>query len=160
MHSYKRSCAFVIFLIISFSIHAQNINPEILNKRWKAFWIAVPNQPANGYGVYRFKKEFDLTTKPSSFVIHASGDNRYILMVNDNIVSTGPARGDIFHWNFETVDIASHLQQGKNKIIAVVWNDGELKPEAQISYRTGFILQGNNAAEELVNTKEIKVTNH
>ena len=143
------------FLLLSLLLHlylpAQNINPDILHTRWKAFWIAVPNEPANGYGVYQFKKNFTLTSKPDSFIVHASGDNRYKLYVNGNPVSVGPARGDIFHWNFETVDIASYLQQGQNIIAALVWNDGELKPEAQISYRTAFILQGNSSAEELIN---------
>ncbi|HUS02990.1 MAG TPA: alpha-L-rhamnosidase C-terminal domain-containing protein [Chitinophagaceae bacterium] len=152
MNSHKPFCLFLIFLLIPFCLSAQNIDAGILNKRWKAFWIAVPNEPANGYGVYHFKKEFDLAAKPSSFVIHASADNRYKLYVNGNLVSLGPARGDIFHWNFEMVEIASHLQAGKNTIIAIVWNDGELKPEAQISYRTAFILQGNTSAEEIVNT--------
>lgn len=152
MHSYKIFFTLLVLLLIPFCLPAQNIDPEILHKRWKAYWIAVPNEPANGYGVYHFKKDFDLATKPSSFVVHASGDNRYKLYVNGNLVSIGPARGDIFHWNFETVDIASYLQKGKNTIAAVVWNDGDLKPEAQISYRTAFILQGNTSDEEIINT--------
>ena len=152
MYCHKPFCTFLVCLLISFCLPAQNIDPGILNKRWKAFWITVPNEPANGYGVYHFKKEFDLTAKPSSFVVHTSADNRYKLYVNGSLVSVGPARGDIFHWNFETLDIASHLQQGKNIIASVVWNDGELKPEAQISYRTAFILQGNSPVEEIINT--------
>ncbi len=62
------------------------------------------------------------------------------------------ARGDLLHWRYETVDIARYLTGGKNMVSAIVWNDGNLRPEAQISYRTGFILQGNSAAEEIVDT--------
>jgi alpha-L-rhamnosidase len=69
-------------------------------------------------------------------------------------VSMGPARGDLFHWNFETVDIASHLKTGENIIAALVWNEGPTRPEAQISLMTAFILQGNSAAEEVVNTND------
>ena len=152
MHYSKTLRSLVLFLLIPFCITAQNINPDILHARWKAYWIAVTNEPANGYGVYHFKKDFDLTTKPSAFIVHASADNRYKLYVNGNLVSIGPARGDMFHWNFETIDISSYLQQGKNIIAAIVWNDGELKPEAQISYRTAFILQGNSTAEQIINT--------
>ena len=152
MHFHKSFCYHLLFLLTPFCLTAQNINPGILHTRWKAYWITVPNEPANGYGVYQFKKDFDLTIKPSSFVVHVSGDNRYKLYVNEKLVSVGPARGDIFHWNFETADISSYLQKGKNIIAAVVWNDGELKPEAQISYRTAFILQGNSPAEEIINT--------
>ncbi|WP_211217521.1 alpha-L-rhamnosidase C-terminal domain-containing protein [Segetibacter koreensis] len=68
------------------------------------------------------------------------------------MVSQGPARGDLYFWNFETVDLAPYLQQGKNTVAALVWNEGKLKPEGQISYMTAFILQGNTAAEEILNT--------
>ena len=152
MLSHKSFCFLTLFLFLYFCLSAQNINPDILHKRWKAYWIAVPNEPANGYGVYHFKKEFELAIKPSTFLVHVSGDNRYKLYINGKLVSIGPARGDIFHWNFETVDIATYLQQGENIIAALVWNDGELKPEAQISYRTAFIIQGNSTAEEIINT--------
>ncbi|WP_423146022.1 alpha-L-rhamnosidase C-terminal domain-containing protein [Rubrolithibacter danxiaensis] len=133
---------------------AQNINPDILQKTWKAFWIAVPNEPAHDYGVYHFRKTFQLAQKPTDFIVHVSADNRYKLFVNGKLASLGPARGDVFHWNFETVDIAPYLKAGSNLIAAVVWNEGEEKTEAQISYRTAFILQGNSPAEEIVNTNK------
>ena len=97
-------------------------------------------------------KQFSLPAKPDSFLIHVSADNRYKLFVNGNQVAQGPARGDLNHWNFETLDIAPFLQAGKNIIAARIWNDGELRPEGQISLRTGFILQGNGNGEQLVNT--------
>jgi alpha-L-rhamnosidase len=34
---------------------AQNINPELLSRQWKASWITVPNEPAHGYGIYHFQ---------------------------------------------------------------------------------------------------------
>ena len=72
--------------------------------------------------------------------------------MNGNFVGAGPARSDLMHWNFETVDISPYLQQGKNTIAAVVWNFGIYMPVAQISNKTGFILQGNTPSEEMVNT--------
>ena len=138
-----------LFTNISLS---QKIPDNILNQKWKAFWVAVPNQPANDYGVYQFRKTFSIVTKPSSGIVHVSADNRYKLYVNGRLASLGPARCDLYHWNFETVDIAAFLHGGDNVISAVVWNFGELKPEAQISFRTAFILQGNSAGEEIINT--------
>lgn len=135
-------------------LSAQTISKEILTKIWSASWIAVPDQPAKDYGVYQFRKSFDLTAQPSSFIVHVSADNRYKLYVNGRFVSLGPARGELYHWNFETVDIAPYLQAGKNSIAAIVWNDGDQKPEAQISYRTAFILQGNTSGEEIINTNK------
>lgn len=146
------ACLMLAFLTSFCVVKAQTINPEILNKKWKASWISVPGEPAKDYGVYQFRKTITLPGKPGSFIIHVSGDNRYKLFVNGAQVSAGPARGDIFHWNFETVDLAPFLSEGKNIISALVWNEGEMRQEAQISYRTAFILQGNGGAESILNT--------
>lgn len=134
------------------SVTAQTINPKLLTDQWKAYWIAAPNQPARDYGVYHFQKSVDMPTQPAKFVIHISADNRYKLYVNHQLVSLGPARGDMYYWNYETVDIAKYLIGGKNTIAAVVWNDGETRPEAQISERTAFILQGDTEKEWAFNT--------
>jgi alpha-L-rhamnosidase len=128
------------------------IPSSLLEKSWPAYWIQVPGESRNAFGVYLFRKDFDLQQTPSSFIIHVSADNRYKLLVNEKLVSLGPARGDILHWRFETVDIAGYLAPGKNVVAAIVWNDGDIIPLAQISYQTGFILQGNTPAEAVVNT--------
>jgi len=85
-------------------------------------------------------------------MVHVSGDNRYELFVNGNLVSQGPARGDLYHWRFETVDLAQHLVAGRNVLAAVVWNFSHLAPLAQMSHRTGFVMQGDTATESVVNT--------
>lgn len=133
-------------------LNAQKINPEILTKAWAAYWIGVPNAEPTGYGVYYFRKSLDILAVPSTFVVHVSADNRYKLFVNGSLVSLGPARGDLKHWNFETVNIARFLKNGRNIIAAQVWNEGRNKPEAQNTNQTAFILQGNTVSESLVNT--------
>ncbi len=152
-------------LSVSQTLVAQSISTDILQKPWKAQWITGPGRPINrfnatqdltlkDYGIVKFRKTVELTSKPASFVVHVSADNRYKLFVNGLQVSQGPARGDLYFWNFETVDLASYLKTGSNTVAAVVWNEGRVKPEAQISYLTGFILQGNTAAEEILNTND------
>jgi hypothetical protein len=142
-----------LFLSLTFlSVTLCSQTESLPSKPWDAWWIAVPGQPLRDYGVYQFRKTFTLATKPASFVVHVSADNRYKLFVNGQLVSLGPARGDVFHWNFETVDLAAYLHLGKNVIAAVVWNYGEYRPEAQISYQTGFILQGEGENEKVINT--------
>jgi alpha-L-rhamnosidase len=137
----------------------QTINPRILDNFWKARWVVCPGESPKQYGIYHFRKTFDLAEMPASFVVHVSADNRYRLFVNGVAVSSGPARSDLGHWNFETVDLAPQLKKGKNTLAAIVWNAAEHAPFAQISYQTGFILQGNTEAEDLVNTdKTWKVT--
>jgi len=142
-----------IFLIInSVILQSQPINPSLRSKTWSANWITVPDAPAKTYGVYYFRKKISLTAKPDTFITHVSADNRYALIVNEKLVSLGPARNDLNHWNFETIDLAPFLVQGNNIIAAIVWNEGEHRPEGQISNRTGFLLQGNTSKEEIVNT--------
>jgi hypothetical protein len=143
---------YLICILLPKSALSQNTGTSISQKEWKASWIAVPGESPNGFGVYLFRKTISLTAKPDSFLIHVSADNRYKLFVNETQVSLGPARGDLEHWNFETLDIASFLHVGKNIIAAQVWNEGEWRAEGQISLRTGFILQGNDSEGQLVNT--------
>lgn len=156
-----------LFLTVSVfpPLMAQSVREELLQKPWKAQWITGPGKPINRftassdlslkeYGVFKFRKTISLPQKPSSFVIHVSADNRYKLFVNGKQVGQGPARGDLYFWNFETLDLAPYLQAGQNTVAAVVWNDGRAKPEAQISYLTAFILQGNTEGEELLNTND------
>jgi hypothetical protein len=119
---------------------------------WTANWIDVPNAPTQNYGVYHFRKTFNLPGRPAHFVVHVSGDNRYHLYVNGVSVSLGPARGDLSHWRYETVDIAAHLQAGKNVLAAVVWNDGPMRAIAQITNQTGFLLQAAAPENAIVNT--------
>lgn len=128
------------------------INPDLLTKSWSASWITVPDASPFDYGVYHFRRTFEIQAKPSSFVIHVTGDNRYQLFVNGKQVVWGPARGDLNHWRYETVDIAPQLKSGKNVIAAVVWNFGQYAPESQVTDRTAFLLQGDTAAERVVDT--------
>ena len=119
---------------------------------WRAQWIAHPDAPPQGAGVFHFRKSFDLPDLPKRFVIRVSADNRYRLFVNGVPASSGPARGDLMHWRYETVDIAPHLRRGRNLIAALVWNWGEFRPAAQISHRTGFLVQGFGEREAAVNS--------
>jgi alpha-L-rhamnosidase len=159
MKAFPGPSLFLFSLLISLGSMAQSTAPIQLRNKWEAYWIAVPGESPNGYGVYLFRKTITLPSKPDSLVIHVSADNRYKLFVNENQVSLGPARGDLEHWKFETLDIAPFLHAGKNIIAAQVWNEGEWRAEGQISLRTGFILQGNDSAGQIINTnKEWKCT--
>lgn len=124
----------------------------LLRQRWQAEWIASPESSPYDYGVYHFRKVLSLDAQPSSFVINISADNRYRLFVNGEPVCWGPARGDISHWYFETVDIASLLKAGQNLLAVEVWNFGAYTPGAQMTLKTGLIVQGNTPAEKQANT--------
>jgi hypothetical protein len=128
------------------------INPSLLRHEWPASWISCPGIGGREYGVYHFRKSFVIDHRPERFIVHVSADNRYRLWVNGHVVCSGPARGDLQHWNFETVDLAPFLQAGSNVIAALVWNMGVYAPAAQISNQTAFLVQGDGEAEKVVNT--------
>jgi hypothetical protein len=130
----------------------EKINPSLLNNSWKAQWISHPTESLVDYGVFHFRKIFELKEQPKEFIINISADNRYRLFVNGKAVCFGPARADLEHWSYESIDIAPFLKVGKNLLAAEVWNFGDLKPWAQFSIKTAFIVQGNSPLEEIVNT--------
>ncbi|MBB5394106.1 alpha-L-rhamnosidase C-terminal domain-containing protein [Mucilaginibacter sp. AK015] len=148
-------CFFTVLLLLLSLVDytdAQTADTKIAKSGWNAQWIGAQGDNGSSYGVFYFRKSFSVGVKPSSFIVHVSADNRYKLYVNGTLVSLGPARGDTYYWNYETVDIAPYLSAGKNIVAALVWNEAQYSPAAQISVRTGFILQGNTSAEEILNT--------
>ncbi len=146
------------FLILALGLlpvsisNSQGINPQLLRHIWKAKWITCPAGPQREFGVFHFRKTFSLGSAPARFVVHASGDNRYELFVNGERVLAGPARGDLYHWRYETLDIAPRLRSGRNVLAAVAWNFAESAPMAQMTNETGFILQGDDEAAAVANT--------
>jgi hypothetical protein len=148
---------FSTFLLTSTSMtqiikYRPQVNAKLLSSQWDAKWITCTNTLPQGYGVYHFRKTFELKKRPQKFIIHVSGDNRYRLFVNEKSVCFGPARGDLKNWRFETIDIAQYLQKGKNVVAAQVWNMSNVKPLAQISNCTGFILQADSDENYFINT--------
>lgn len=144
----KRTC--LATLLLASAAFAQDT--DLLTRPWRARWISVPDSPAFDYGVYHFRRSFELAPQPKSFNIHVTADNRYVLYVNGEIAGAGPARGDLYHWRYDSYDIANRLRPGKNVLAAVVWNAGPDGPIAQISYQTGFLVASGGKAEAVVDT--------
>jgi hypothetical protein len=136
----------VFFLILTVDIFAQK--PE----KWNAQWITHPDIAVSEYSVVNFRKVFDLNVKPERFIIHISADNHYRLYVNGKYITRGPARGDMAHWFYETIDIATYLKADKNVIAAEVVNWGPKRSFTMFSQMTSFIVQGDTKNEEIINT--------
>ncbi len=128
-----RTLFFLIFL--PYLLWAQPI--------WNAAWIAHPDADPDGFGVYHFRKKFDIGSVPASAAVNVTADNRYRLYVNGQFVCMGPQRGDVQHWRYETVDIAPFLVKGENVVAALVHHSGPEYPMAQTSDRVGFLLQAD-----------------
>lgn len=114
---------------------------------WTAQWIAVPDSPPSDYGVYNFRRGFDLTESPKSLPIQVTADNRYVLYLNGERIGLGPARGDLDHWRYETYDLAPRLKVGRNVLAAVVWNAGIDGPVAQATHRSAFLVGGQTEVQ-------------
>jgi alpha-L-rhamnosidase len=135
----------VLIILFTVSSFAQDV-------KWTAQWIMHPTAEPQAHAVILFRKTFELPEKPAKFVIHLSADNHYRLFVNGTYITRGPARGDLSHWFFETLDISGYLHSGKNTIAAEVVNWGPKRSFTFFSQMTSFILQGDSEAEKMVNT--------
>jgi alpha-L-rhamnosidase len=126
---------------------------DVSRQGWTASWIYPASADPRDYGVYHFRRAFTLDSKPEHCWVHVTADSRYHLYVNGEKVSSGPARGDLTHWRYETADLAPHLRGGRNAVTAIVWNDGPYAAVAQWSDRTAFLLQAVDEAHgKLMNT--------
>ena len=140
-------------LILSSSVGMAQLGNTSEEMEWKAQWITHPNSDNEEAGLYLFRKVLSLESVPESFEVHLSADNRYKLYVNEQLVSAGPRWGDIKHWNYETVELSDFLQKGRNVLAVEVWNEGELRPVAQFTYKTALILQSADSLyHEAINT--------
>lgn len=122
-------------------------------QQWDARWISDGTAAPAAFGVYLFRKQFELLNYSGSFIIHISADNRYRLYVNGHQVGIGPARGDLSNWYYETIDISPYLKYGKNVLAAEVVNYGSSKPRGQLTVATGLLIQGHTPREAaIINT--------
>jgi len=82
--------------------------------------IWSPAAPAGKQAYVAFRRSFDLDKKPSSAPLHLFADSRYMLWVNGRQVLRGPCRFNPKRPEFDTLDIAPHLQAGPNTLVALV----------------------------------------
>lgn len=157
----KHSIFAIFFLICFAGLTAQENQNKVntndwnnLRHSWKSWWISHPASSLLDYGVFHYRKTFDLKEVPDRFVVHVSADNRYSLYVNGTFVCEGPVKSDFLHWNYETVNIAPYLHPGSNVIASQVYNLGTYRQPSQFTRYTAFILQGDQPDQYLVNTNE------
>ena len=74
--------------------------------------------------------------------VGVSADHRYKLFVNGQMVSFGPAHGDVAHYQVDSVNIGPYLLAGRNNVSATVYHyPDSVAPVAQVGLRPGFYLQ-------------------
>ena len=142
------SFSLILLLVVASPLRAQTTPPEPPVDPW----ISYPTANVTDYGVYHFRRTFTLDDVPAELRVQVSADNRYQLFVNGQRVSYGPAKGDLQTYKYDEPDIAPFLQKGENVIAALVFNGGEDKPLAFITYQTAFLFRTADEQYDSLNT--------
>ncbi len=132
--------------------------PPFVNR---ASWIwstegthAVPapgDASPSHYQVRRFRRTFDWAGESTSAVVHVTGDSRYLFYCNGVLLARGPAKGDVNHHFYESIDLAPHLRPGRNVLAALVLDFSRVAhrpthlgaPCSVMTYAGGFLLEGD-----------------
>lgn len=91
-------------------------------------------EEAGGGQFFRLRRDFDSDGAP--LALYVSADERYVLLLDGEEISRGPARGLVSHWFCQRV--AARPKAGRHRLEAVVWTLGDEAPTAQLSWRGGF----------------------
>ena len=136
----------------------------------RASWIwsaegthSVPVSEARSpshYQVRMFRREFQVPEVGGRLRVHVSADSRFLFYCNGRLVARGPARGDINHHFYDTLELTSELRQGRNVLAALVLDMSRIAhrpselgaPCAIMTYAGGFLLEGDLVAADGVAT--------
>jgi alpha-L-rhamnosidase len=147
-HRHSASLLFCVALVIG----ALVMHSEEPRQHWSASWISHPTAPLREPIVLHFRKPIELPAAPQHYIVHVSGDRRFLFYVNGHRIGAGPAASDLPHWGYETFDLAPALHAGRNLLTATVWNFGIYSAISQMSDRTAFLMQGDTAEEAAADT--------
>lgn len=118
-----------------------------MRKDKKVFvWYDKDSQGRNLYG--EFRRTLNVNEIPESAVINIFADKVYQLKVNGKFVGFGPVRFDPRFPQFDSYDIASLLNPGKNSITVLV-NYFGMKTYKSIPSKAGLCVWGNISGEEI-----------
>lgn len=116
-----------------------------------AAWIWRKDTPLPAGGEFvRFRKEFFADGK-SSLRFHVSADERFVLLLDGQVVARGPDRGTPEMWfvqSYETLPAA-----GDHLLEAVCWRmNPRQAPNAQLSIRGGFLFKAEEPFDAALTT--------
>jgi hypothetical protein len=103
------------------------------------------------YQVRLFRRTFEVAdAKTARLEVHVSGDSRYLFFCNGELVGRGPAKGDVNHHFYESLDLTPRLRPGRNVLAALVLDMSRVAhrptqlgaPCSVMTYAGGFVLDG------------------
>jgi hypothetical protein len=116
---------------------------------WSSEGIERPRPEGEGpFRTRLFRRTFE-APQGAKLEIHVSADTQYRLWCNGTEVAFGPAKGDVEHQFYETVDVRALLREGTNVLAAQVVYVGDVwaegvggAPISRITACPGFVLWG------------------
>lgn len=125
-----------------------NLSPiqEIDDAAW--IWIDSP-EAGSAPLIVRFRLPFQ--SDGTAFDLDVSGDGRYVLTIDGQVVSRGPHRGLVNHWNYQSYRVSP--SKGPHVIEATVARLGSFSPSSQVSWwQGGFILKASGSYDAKLTT--------
>jgi len=95
---------------------------------WKGKWIGFENNQSKTNTWIAYRKDVNLSKKPSTLIARIATDTKYWLWINNEMVvfegglKRGPARHATY---YDEVEIAPYLTEGDNTIAVLVWHFGK-----------------------------------
>lgn len=142
-----------ILLFLSVPLFAQDTDPWnqankniVLEKKsdaFKAQWIA-PSEEISSQAIGRvfyLRKEIDASDLALFKRAYISADSKYKMWINGVPAARGPQRYDPKHQRYDTVDLSSLIQKGKNLIAVEVMYWGSGGPVFQMSVQPAFLFE-------------------
>ncbi len=88
---------------------------------WTEGGVTEPsNNPKSPFRVACFRRKFTVSDEGAALTVHVSADSRYILYFDGKQAARGPAKGDIRHQFYDTVELDALLSPGEHVLAAVV----------------------------------------
>lgn len=154
---------------VPISRHAADGNIQPGHPAGRASWIWSDTRADRQTAFLRFTLDFSWTNA-GPLRLHVTGDQRYQLYLDGQLLSCGPDRSDVEHWAVTTLDI--ELDHGTHRLSALVWYIAEARgssrmdpkhaagdlvapnpPMAQMSHHSGFLLAGHTGIpQQLLDT--------
>ena len=128
---------------------------------WTAKWIWDKDNITEKNVWMCFSKKVNIDNVPAELIAHISADSKYWLYINgetvvfEGSVKRGPEKGSGY---FDSIDIASYLDEGENSICALVWYwDNETSYSYDGSGQGGFIFEAINENISIISDNSWKV---
>ena len=110
---------------------------------WKGKWIFIGYRSSLRNTYRRYRKTFSLQKKElKSATIRITAETRYLLWVNGQYVTRGPAKCYPWYQAYDTLDISAYLKPGKNSIAVLVHVIGKTTYSSIWRDKAGLLVDG------------------